>query len=94
LCVVGGKWIKDVFDHFPQLAGDPVGVGDDERQTVFVVGEIDRVVEPVAQKDAFPGDVQQSAVVPEFVQDTVGVTLFNEDDVSVPVEIVWMAFQV
>jgi hypothetical protein len=60
--------IEYVFDEFAQLAVDPVGVRNDEAETVFVVGQIDGNVEAVAQGDAFPGDVQQSRSVPELVQ--------------------------
>ena len=50
LCVGGGYRVEDVFDHFAQLAVDPVGVGDDEGESVFVVGEVDGDEEIVTQK--------------------------------------------
>ena len=51
----------------------PFGVGNDEAESVLVVGQVGGDEEAVAQRDAFPGGVQQGAAVPEFTQSAVTV---------------------
>jgi hypothetical protein len=37
----------------------------------------------VAQEESFPGDVEQSSAVPEFVENAIDVFRFDQDDVAV-----------
>ena len=65
--------VEVVLDDFPQVAVDPVGVGDDEDDAELVVGQEHGPEETVLLRDPFPGDIDEAPVVPDFIERAVRV---------------------
>ena len=75
-------WVQVVLDDIPQLALNPVGIGDDEADAELVVGQEDGDELVIPPGDALPGDVDEPIVVPDLIEYAVGVLRLYQDHIA------------
>jgi hypothetical protein len=72
-----------VFQMPPHIAGQPIGVRDQETQSELVVGEVHGVETSVDHGDALEGHLGKSIGHVQIVQDACRVAGFDQDEIAV-----------
>ena len=88
----GLSGIEVVLDAFTEGIRQPGGVRDQEDETLLVVSQVHRLIVTFLERDAFPEDVRQRPVFPDFGQDPIDIVLFDQANPAIVVGSVGTVF--